>query len=151
MTTDVMLSVDVAAPAGTTWLALTDWERQGEWMLGTEVRVTEGNGRSVGSRIAAVTGIGPVGLTDTMEITGWEPPSRCTVRHLGRLVRGTGAFHVQDRGPDRSVFIWSERLILPFGPLGTLGWPLAKPVFTAGLRYSLQRFARFAEAYVVGQ
>ncbi|QWF79224.1 SRPBCC family protein [Amycolatopsis sp. CA-230715] len=148
--TDVLLSVEVAAPAGTTWLALTDWTRQGEWMLGTEVEVLAGNGRSVGSRLAAFTGVAGIGFTDTMEIIGWEPPVRCTVRHLGKLVRGTGAFHVQDKGPQRSVFIWSEQLELPFGVVGRLGWPLAKPAFTLGLRYSLQRFAKFAERYSVG-
>ncbi|SFQ19285.1 Polyketide cyclase / dehydrase and lipid transport [Amycolatopsis arida] len=148
--TDIMVSVEVAAPAGTTWLALTDWPRQREWMLGTDVRVVEGNGRSVGSKLAAFTGVGGVGVTDTMEITGWEPPVRCTVRHLGKVVRGSGAFHVQDRGPDRSVLIWSERLALPFGPLGRLGWPVVKPAFLLGLRYSLRRFARFAESYSVG-
>ncbi|PRX44261.1 polyketide cyclase/dehydrase/lipid transport protein [Prauserella shujinwangii] len=148
--TDVVVSVDVAAPAGTTWLALTDWGRQREWMLGTEVRVVSGNGRSVGSRLEAFTGIGGIGVTDTMEITSWEPPVRCTVRHLGKIVRGTGAFHVQERGPQRSVFIWSEQLDLPLGVVGRLGWPLVKPAFVLGLRQSLQRFARFAESYVVG-
>jgi hypothetical protein len=148
--TDVILSVDVAAPAGTTWLALTDWTRQGEWMLGTDVRVVEGNGRSVGSRLEAFTGVGDVGFTDTMEITAWEPPVRCTVKHLGRLVRGTGVFHVHDKGPQRSTLVWAEHLILPFGLVGKLGWPLVKPAFTLGLRQSLQRFARFAESYSVG-
>ncbi|WP_216214207.1 SRPBCC family protein [Amycolatopsis aidingensis] len=148
--TDVVVSVDVAAPAGTTWLALTDWERQGEWMLGTRVRVVEGNGRSVGSRIAAFTGVAGVGFTDTMEITHWEPPIRCAVRHLGKVVRGTGAFHVRENGPHRSVFVWSEQLALPFGPLGKLGWPVVKPAFSAGLWYSLRRFARFAEHYRMG-
>jgi uncharacterized protein YndB with AHSA1/START domain len=149
--TDVVCSVDVAAPAGTTWLALTDWSRQREWMLGTEVHVIEGNGRSVGSRLTAFTGISGVGVTDTMEIIGWEPPVRCTVRHQGKLVRGTGAFHVHDKGPQRSTFVWSEQLVLPFGILGRLGWPLVKPAFTLGLRQSLQKFARFAEAYSVGE
>ncbi|WP_007025340.1 SRPBCC family protein [Saccharomonospora iraqiensis] len=148
---DVAVSVEVAAPAGTTWLALTDWERQGEWIVGTDVRVVSGNGRSTGSRIEAFTGVGAVGVTDTMEITTWEPPVRCTVRHLGRVVRGTGAFHVQARGPQRSTFVWSEELDLPFGPVGKAGWLLAKPAFVLGLRRSLDNFARFAESYEVGR
>ncbi|MFC4004252.1 SRPBCC family protein [Prauserella oleivorans] len=148
--TDLAVSVEVAAPVGTTWLALTDWERQREWMLGTEVRVVEGNGRSVGSRLEAFTGIAGVGFTDTMEIISWEPPVRCTMRHLGSIVRGTGSFHVQGRGPQRSVFVWSEQLDLPLGLVGRLGWPVVKPVFTLGLRRSLHNFARFAESYTVG-
>ncbi|KAA9158872.1 SRPBCC family protein [Amycolatopsis acidicola] len=148
--TDLVFSVDVAVPAGTTWLALTDWPRQHEWMLGTDVRIVSGDGRSVGSRLAAFTGLRGVGFTDTMEITAWEPPVRCTVRHLGRLVRGSGAFHVHVKGPQTSTFVWSESLDLPFGPLGTLGWPVAKPAFSLGLRQSLRRFARFAEDYSIG-
>ncbi|OLT48223.1 polyketide cyclase [Saccharomonospora sp. CUA-673] len=153
--TDVVESVDVEAPAGTVWLALTDWERQGEWMLGTQVRVTEGNGRSVGTRLEAVTGPGlgfapGIGVTDPMEITAWEPPVRCTVRHLGSIVRGTGSFHVHPRGPHRAVLVWSERLELPFGPLGRLGWPVAKLPVALGLKLSLRRFAAFAHTYEVG-
>lgn len=148
--TDFVFSVDVAAPAGTTWLALTDWSRQHEWMLVTQVQVIDGDGRSVGSRLAAFTGLGGVGFTDTMEITTWEPPVRCTVRHEGKLVRGTGAFHVHAKGPQDSTFVWSESLRLPFGLLGRLGWPVAKPVFSMGARHSLRQFARFAENYSMG-
>jgi hypothetical protein len=148
--TDVVLSVEVGASAGTTWLALTDWTRQGEWMLGTDVKVVEGNGRSVGSKLAAFTGLAGIGFTDTMEITTWEPPVRCGVLHVGKVVKGTGTFQVLDKGANRSVFVWAEHLTLPFGPLGKLSWPVVKPAFTLGLRLSLQKFARFAENYSVG-
>lgn len=147
--TEVVLSVDVAAPAGTTWLALTDWARQGEWMLGTQVRVVEGNGRSVGSKLAAYTGFRGIGFTDTMRITTWEPPVRCGVLHLGKVVKGTAVFQVHDKGPQRSTFVWAEHLVLPFGFVGKLGWPMARPAFVLGMRYSLRRFARFAESYSV--
>ncbi|NIH85425.1 SRPBCC family protein [Amycolatopsis granulosa] len=148
---DLVLSVDVQADAGTTWLALTDWERQHEWMLGTYVEVAEGDGRSVGSKLTAFTGVRGVGFTDPMEITSWEPPVRCTVRHVGSVVKGTGAFHVHAKGPHRSTFVWAESLVPPLGPAGQLGWPVVKPAFVLGLRYSLKRFARFAEGYTVGQ
>ncbi|WP_328606531.1 SRPBCC family protein [Amycolatopsis sp. NBC_00345] len=147
---DLVLSVDVAAPAGTTWLALTDWTRQGEWMLGTSVRVVEGNGRSVGSRIAAFTGVAGIGFTDTMEITAWEPPLRCTVRHLGSVVQGTGVFQVVAKGGARCTFVWAEHLKLPFGLAGQLAWPVLRPAFALGVRHSLRQFARFAEDYSIG-
>jgi hypothetical protein len=148
--TDLVFSVDVSAPAGTTWLALTDWSRQHEWMLGTEVKVVAGDGRSVGSQLAAFTGMRGAGFTDLMEITAWEPPVRCTIRHLGTFIRGTGAFHVHVKGPQSSTFVWSESLDLPFGPLGRLGWPVARPAFSLGVRHSLKRFAQFAENYTMG-
>ncbi|MEU4444749.1 SRPBCC family protein [Actinosynnema sp. NPDC050801] len=129
------LRVDVEAPATTTWAALTDWARQGEWMLGTTVRVTSGDGASKGSGLEAFTGIGPIGFTDTMRITAWEPPVRCAVAHTGRLVRGTGEFVVVPRGT-RSELVWSEDIALPLN--------LA---FAPGVKWSLRRFAAFAREY----
>jgi carbon monoxide dehydrogenase subunit G len=141
---ELTLSVDVAASAEQTWAALVDWDRQGEWMLGTQV-VGEQADR-VGGRLRARTGFGPLGITDTMTITAWEPPYRCDVEHTGRVVRGTGTFAVEDR-PGGSRFVWSERLDLPLGAVGRAGWPLVRPAFAAGVRLSLRRFARFAAAY----
>ena len=145
--TELELRVQVAAQASTTWQAMTDWAHQGEWMLGTEVRVTGGDGASVGSELAAFTGVGPLGFTDTMRITAWEPPVRCVVAHTGAVVRGTGEFLVHPVTDRTSEFVWIERLDLPLGSLGRAGWPLVRPAFTWGVRRSLAKFARFAEGY----
>src|SRR5215212_1512197 len=144
--TVIRLEVDVDAPVERTWAAATDWDRQGEWMLGTRVRGTAQDGRGVGGGIRAVTGFGPVGVVDTMEITGWSPPHAAYVRHTGRVVRGTGAFEVRERAGG-STFIWSERLDLPLGALGRLGFRLVRPAFGWGLRRSLRSFAAWAEQY----
>ena len=141
--TDLRLEVDVDAPVATTWAAATDWDRQGEWMLGTTVRATEHDGVGVGGGLRAVTGIGRLGVVDTMRITEWDPPHLARVLHTGRIVRGTAAFAVRE-GPAGSVFVWSETLELPFGALGRLGWRLARPAFLLGLTLSLRRFAAWA-------
>ena len=143
---EVSVTVDVAAPAQQVWDALTDWDRQGDWMLLTRVRSTTNGGQGVGGGIEGWTGIGPFGVLDTMVIRTWEPPLRCVVRHTGRLVRGAGAFEVVATGPQSSRFLWAEYLDLPFGPLGRLGWPLVRPAMTWGVRFSLRRFARSVEA-----
>lgn len=135
------LSVDVAAPVEATWRAAVDWERQGEWVLGTTVR---GTGAAVGGTLEAFTGVGRLGFLDTMEITVWDPPHRCEVLHTGRVVRGTGLFLVEER-PGGSRFVWSETLDLPLGAVGRVGWPLVRPLFAAGVRRSLQKFARMVE------
>lgn len=139
--------VEVTAPPETVFAAATDWERQGEWILGTTVRVRHGDGRSVGSEVEAVTGIRGIGVTDSMRITVWDAPFRCEVRHLGTVVRGTGIFAVVPRGRDAATFEWAEQLELPLGALGALSAPLLRPVFGYGLRLSLVRFADFCRTY----
>jgi hypothetical protein len=149
--------VDVDAPAQVVWAYVTDWERQGEWMLGTRVRVTGGDGRGVGTTLRAVTGIGPLGVSDTMEVvefregsdrSGHDDRWRAAVRHTGRVIRGEGFFAVDELGPQRSRFTFTELIDLPLGALGRLGWPLARPVIRAGFVVSLRRMAdRCAEEY----
>ncbi|WP_433238145.1 SRPBCC family protein [Streptosporangium sp. CA-135522] len=137
----ISVSVDATARPEQVFSVLTDWSRHGEWMVLTHAHVTAGDGRSEGSRLAAFTGVGPVGFLDTMEITRWDPPTTVAVRHTGRLVRGTGVFHVLPRGGGGSRIVWQEELELPFGPIGRLGWPLVRPMNAALLRLSLRRLA----------
>ena len=150
---ELVLQVDVEAPPEQVWAALVDWDRQGEWMLLTDVRAGAQGGQGVGGELAAVTGLKlPVlsrrlGVLDTMLITSWDAPRRVDVRHTGRVVRGTGTFEVRPRAGGGSTFVWTEGLDLPLGVLGRLGWPLVKPVFAAGVRLSLKRFATYAAAY----
>ena len=146
MTATLVLTVDVDAPVEQTWAGATDWAGQGEWMLGTRVWPTAQGGQGVGGGIEAFTGVGPLGFLDRMEITLWEPPRRCHVLHLGRVVRGTGAFEVEPLADGRSRFVWREDLELPLGVLGRLGWPLVRPAFALGVQLSLRRFARWVEA-----
>src|SRR3954466_14018058 len=144
-------SVDIEAPPERVWTALTDWVRQGEWILATDVRPVIGPARGVGGRRVAVPGVPlpggrRLGVVDTMEITRWEPPTRVDVLHTGRVVRGSGVFEiVPEEG--RTRFLWSERLDLPLGPLGRLGWLAVEPVMRAGVRRSLRRFAEFARTH----
>lgn len=141
MPVTLTLTVDVDAPVDATWKAAVDWERQGEWVLGTTVR---GTAQAVGEPLEAFTGVGRLGFLDTMVITVWDPPHRCEVLHTGRVVRGTGLFEVQERDGG-SRFVWEETLELPLGVLGRLGWPLVRPLFAAGVRSSLKKFARLVE------
>lgn len=141
MAAELTRRVDVRAPPETVFAAAMDWERQGEWILGTTVRLLCGDGRSVGSEVEAVTGVRGIGLTDRMRITVWDPPLRCEVRHIGLMVRGAGSFEVRAHGRDGATFEWTERLELPLGALGRWGWMVAHPLFGWGLQRSLDRFA----------
>lgn len=148
---ELTIPVDVGVPAPVLWDAVTDWPAQSDWMLGTRVELTGGDGRSVGSTLRAVTG----GVADTMEITEWTEsdggPRRCVVRHTGRVVRGEGVFAVVELGPRRSRFLWTELLDLPLGALGRAGWPLVRPAFRAGVAHSLRRMAQQTEARYRGE
>lgn len=140
--------IEVEATPEQVWAALTDWERQGEWMLATDVETVGGPAQERHGRLVARTGLPllsgrHLGLLDTMIITVWEPPHRVEVQHTGRLLRGPGIFVIEPRGP-YATFIWTERFYLPLGYLGELGWFLTRPLVTFGVRRSLRRFAAFA-------
>ena len=142
----VGLDVTIDAAVERVFEAFSQWSEQGRWMLGTAVEVRRGDGRSVGSELAAWTGAGPVGFWDTMVITRWESPYRVDVEHTGRVVRGTGTMEVIALPGGRSRFVWSEDLDLPLGRVGRLGWPVARPAFLAGVRRSLLAFGRLVES-----
>jgi hypothetical protein len=134
-------SVDLPLDPQAAWDVAMDWGRQSRWMLLTRVWATENDGQGVGAGIAARTSVGPVGFTDDMVITHWDPPRECTVKHLGTLVRGTGTFAVS-AAPGGSTFTWSEDVIPPLGRLGSAGWPLVRPAFELMMRISLKRLVQ---------
>ena len=143
--------IDVDAAPEQVWAALTDWARQGEWMLATDVQTVGGPAQALHGRLAANTGLPlpggrHVGLLDTMIITAWDCPRRVEVQHTGRIVRGPGIFVIEPRGA-HCTFVWTEVLYLPLGYLGEFGWWLARPFVRWGIRRSLTRFAAFARRY----
>jgi uncharacterized protein YndB with AHSA1/START domain len=145
----VSLDVVIDAPVERVFTAFSQWREQGRWMLGTRVEVRTGSGDSVGSELAAWTGVGPAGFWDTMVITRWEPPYRVDVRHTGTVVRGTGTMEVVALPAGRSRFVWSEDLDLPLGAVGRAAWPVARPAFLLGVRRSLVAFGRLVEQGVL--
>ncbi|HXP20499.1 MAG TPA: SRPBCC family protein [Streptosporangiaceae bacterium] len=124
------------------WDLAVDWSRQREWIWATRVD----GGHGPGARVTGWTGIGPIGFTDTMVITEWDPPRRCAVTHTGKLVRGSGVLEVLPRG-SQAEFRWVERLVLPLPPaLGKLAAAVIGPAARLGLGSSLYRFARLLPA-----
>src|SRR5258708_2191567 len=126
-----------AAPADV-WTLMTDGSRQHEWIWATRVR----GGQGLGATVVGWTGLGPVGFTDTMVISEWDPPLRCVVRHTGRMVRGYGTFEVIPVGEECDVR-WTEELELPLPPtMGKLADLVIRPIAEQGLASSLRRLAR---------
>ena len=113
---DLVERIDVDAPPERVWALLTDWERQGEWMLLTDVRTVGGPAQRLHGRLAARTGLPlpggrRLGVLDTMIITKWEPPRLVEVQHTGRIVRGPG--HVRGAAPRRALDGGLHRGLVP--------------------------------------
>jgi hypothetical protein len=88
--------------------------------------------RGVGTRFLCDTKVGPIKLTDRMEITEWTPAVDAVdghggtdgamgVKHTG-IVTGTGVFTIEPlSGGQRTKFTWSENLQFPWYLGGRLG------------------------------
>ncbi len=137
-------SIAIAASPQQVWDAVTDWDRQGEWIPLTRTQGVGESPAALGGQVRAWTGIGRIGFWDSMTITRWDPPWRCEVLHTGTVVRGEAAFEVQP-APSGARFTWWERLALPGGRLTGWAWPAARPVAVAMLDLALRRLRRLVE------
>jgi hypothetical protein len=139
------ISISIDAPREKVWAAIADWNSQGDWMLQTKVWVTSDISEGVGTSIAAFTGpfykfyprFKSIGLLDLMTVTSWQPPVRCDVEHVGKVLKGSGSFILSEDENDKTRFDWSEAITAP-KPL----FLLVAPFLYLGVRISLARFAR---------
>ncbi len=65
---------ETTAPPRAVWGVLADFTGYGRWMPLTRMRVDQGEPR-VGWGFAGVSGIGPLGFSDSMVVTRWDPPT----------------------------------------------------------------------------
>jgi hypothetical protein len=136
----VRVAVTLAAPPATVWDDVRDLSSHVAWMADAEsITFTSARREGVGTAFDCVTRVGPVRLTDRMEITEWVPERAMGVRHVG-LVTGTGRFTLRGRPGRRTRFTWREQLDVPWW----LGGALATPVLHLLWRRNLHRLrARF--------
>lgn len=142
---EVTATVIVRAGAEQVYAAFTSWERQGDWIPFTKVRLVTGDG-GVGSTIEAVTALGPAVLRDEMRVAKLDPPYEARVVHEGTLLRGPGVLRCTPLGPARTQVVWHEWFQLPAGIAGRVAWPVLWPGSKAGLTSALKRFAKLVEA-----
>jgi hypothetical protein len=139
------ISIVIDAPQAKVWTRIADWASQGEWMLQTKVWVTSEITEGVGTKIAAFTGplykfyprFKSMGLLDLMTVTNWQPPVRCDVEHVGKVLKGSGSFTLSEVESEKTRFDWSETIIAPKAV-----FLLVAPFLYVGVRISLARFAR---------
>jgi hypothetical protein len=136
---DVVVSIDAAVPRSTLWAELERIEDHVEWMRDAiAIRFVGDRRRGVGTTFECDTKVGPIRLTDVMEVTEWEPGSRMAVAHRG-LITGSGQFSLEE-GPGTATTIrWEERLRFPWWLGGTIGARAARPVLAALWRGNLRR------------
>jgi uncharacterized protein YndB with AHSA1/START domain len=144
-TAEVTATVIVRAPAERVFTGFTSWERQGDWIPFTTVRVVDGDGGH-GSTVEAVTALGPLVLRDVMTVAKVDPPYELRVVHRGRLLRGPGVMRCTPMDGDRTQMVWHEWFQLPAGNAGRAAWPLLWPGSKVSLLAALRRFARMVEA-----
>jgi uncharacterized protein YndB with AHSA1/START domain len=140
-------TVHIAAAPERVWAVLTDWEGQSRWMRDARsVTVLTPGREGVGVIIRAETDIAGLVVSDDMETTEWVDGERIGVRHLGRLIRGVGAFELEPEG-DGTRFIWWEEVEAPFGALGeTVAEAVVVPWVSRVFRGSLADLKRVCEA-----
>ena len=122
------MEATVPAPPEVVWGLVTDWERQGDWMLeATDFVVTSARREGIGVEAEATIRIAGIETRDRVRVTGWEPPHRLAIEHLG-WVSGAGEMVIVPSGPARSHFFWREELYPPLGALGAIGLTAFKPI-----------------------
>jgi len=136
----IAVSVVIDAPPGAVWAELARIEDHVFWMRDAiTIRFRGDQRRGVGTTFECETRVGPLRLTDVMEVTAWQSPTAMAVRHRG-AVEGSGRFVLSD-GPREitTTLTWDERLVFPWWLGGLVGGWLARPVLTAVWRSNLRR------------
>jgi uncharacterized protein YndB with AHSA1/START domain len=120
--TRIRVAADYDASPAAVWTAVEQVDTHVDWMADAEtIRFLTEQTAGVGTRFECVTKVGPIRLTDRMEITEWEPEHAMGVRHTG-LVTGTGRFTIDPLdGGLRSRFAWDEELTFPWWLGGRVG------------------------------
>lgn len=135
------MSVTAAAPRETIWHLITDWERQGDWMLeARDFVVLSSHREGVGVEAEATVVVAGIKTRDVVRVVGWEPPKRLVIRHEG-WVSGEGQLHLTPLHDGSTHIFWREELHPPLGALGAAGLTLLKPVMYRLFRRDLRILA----------
>lgn len=142
------VSVDIDAPPQRVWDTVEQIERHVDWMHdAVAIRFDCEQTRGVGTSFLCDTKVGPLRLTDAMEITEWVPGEAMGVRHTG-AVTGQGRFTLTpiDLGR-RTRFTWTEDLRFPWWFGGPVGAAIAgRTVLAAVWRRNLRRLRQIVES-----
>lgn len=134
----IRVSTVIDASPATVWKAIEDVGSHVAWMEdAVAIRFLSPQRKGVGTRFECDTAVGPLSLTDVMEITEWRVRRSMGVRHVG-VVTGSGRFTLKSARGGRTRFTWKERLVFPWwlgGPVGAaVGGEVLRLVWKRNLR-----------------
>ena len=134
----VAVSTVIDARPRRVWRQVRDISSHVGWMADAEsIRFTSPRRRGVGTTFECTTRVGPVVLTDVMEVTSWADRREMGVLHRG-VVTGVGRFTLRRARGGRTRFTWEEHLVFPWwlgGPVGGLvGAQVLKRIWKGNLR-----------------
>jgi hypothetical protein len=140
----IRVSTVIDAAPRAVWSAIDDVGSHVEWMADAAAIRFRGDQRAgVGTTFECDTKVGPLSLTDVMEITSWKPGREMGVRHVG-LVRGSGRFTL-DAVKGGTRFTWRERLTFPWWLGGSLGSVVGGEVLRIVWQRNLHNLKRLVE------
>ncbi len=118
----IKVSIQIDASPEKVWQIVEPIERHVDWMHdAVAIRFISDQKSGVGTAFLCDTKVGPIRLTDKMEITQWVPGKAMGVKHIG-IVTGSGVFTLEPlNNGARTLFKWEEELVFPWflgGPLG---------------------------------
>jgi hypothetical protein len=120
------------------WQLLTDWERQGDWMLeAKDFDVVSPNREGVGVEAFATVTIAGISTRDRIRVDVWEPGRHLGIQHLG-WVGGRGDLRLSPLDGERTKLDWREELVPPLGVLGAAGLHLFRPLLARTFRRDLR-------------
>lgn len=144
--TAIRVSITIDATPAEVWSVVEHVADHVDWMHdAVAIRFTTDRTSGVGTAFDCDTKVGPIRLTDRMEITEWEPERSMGVRHVG-LVTGVGAFSLAPLDGGRTAFSWAEELHFPWWMGGRLGGAVGAPILRRIWRRNLRELRTIVEA-----
>ncbi|NLV54297.1 MAG: SRPBCC family protein [Acidimicrobiales bacterium] len=141
----IRVSATFAAPPDRVWAEVEQLERHVRWMADAEsIHFTSASHRGVGTTFDCITRVGPIRLTDRMEIVRWDPGRRIGVRHVG-VVTGTGELTLRRARRGRTRFTWDERLTYPGWLGGRIGGLVGDRILRRIWKGNLRRLGALVE------
>ena len=141
----ITVSVDIAAPPETVWAKLADLSSHSEWMSdAVSIAFATKQRRGIGVRMEVPTRVGPICVTDIMEVDAWTEGKLIGVRHVGRI-SGWGRFDLSaNASGTRLTRVEQLRFLWYMG--GVLAEWFYQPALRWIFRANLTSFQRWIEA-----